>query len=186
MILPAESFSVNSGYIIRTSETRAPGSARSRALPEKGVTLLASTVSAYIFLGPRILAVMGEDVPALAWLSTRSRRGLPANAFVFQLALSLGFIYTSSFDQVLVYASILLVTISTLAVAGVYVLRRTQPDLPRPYRTWGYPYTPAIFLTVNLWMLTFTLTDRTFESLVGLGILAAGLVVYAVLSRVKA
>jgi APA family basic amino acid/polyamine antiporter len=150
------------------------------------VTLLASTVSAYIFLGPRILAVMGEDVPALAWLSTRSRRGLPANAFVFQLALSLGFIYTSSFDQVLVYASILLVTISTLAVAGVYVLRRTQPDLPRPYRTWGYPYTPAIFLTVNLWMLTFTLTDRTFESLVGLGILAAGLVVYAVLSRVKA
>ena len=147
------------------------------------VVLLASTVSAYVFLGPRILAVMGEDVPALAWLSRRSRGGLPVNAFVFQLVLSLGFIYTSTFDQVLVYASILLVTISTLAVAGVYVLRYTRPDLPRPYRTWGYPYTPAVFLIVNLWMLAFTLMNRTFESLVGLGILAAGLAVYAVVGR---
>ena len=147
------------------------------------VALLASSVSAYVFLGPRILAVMGEDVPALAWLSQRSRRGLPVNAFVFQLVLSLAFIYTSTFDQVLVYASILLVTISTLAVAGVFVLRYTKPDLPRPYRTWGYPYTPAVFLAVNLWMLIFTLANRTFESLVGLGILMAGLAVYAVVGR---
>ena len=122
-------------------------------------------------------------MPALAWLSTRSRRGLPVNAFLFQLVLSLAFIYTSTFDQVLVYASILLVTISTLAVAGVYVLRYTKSDLPRPYRTWGYPYTPAVFLAVNLWMLAFTLTNRTFESLVGLGILVAGLAVYAVVGR---
>ena len=149
------------------------------------VVLLASTVSAYIFLGPRILAVMGEDVPGLGWLSNRSARGLPVNAFVLQLVLSLAFIYLFSFDQVLVYASILLVTISTLAVAGVYVLRWTQPDLPRPYRTWGYPYTPAIFLTVNVWMLTFTLTDRTFESLVGLAILVVGMAIYAVLNQLK-
>ncbi len=163
--------------------TRIFGEAGGRITAAIIVALLASTVSAYVFLGPRILAVMGEDVPALAWLSRRSRRGLPVNAFVFQLVLSLAFIYTSTFDQVLVYASILLVSISTLAVAGVYVLRYTQPDLPRPYRTWGYPYTPAVFLAVNLWMLTFTLANRTFESLVGLGILVAGLAVYAVVGR---
>ena len=163
--------------------TRIFGEAGGRITAAIIVALLASTVSAYVFLGPRILAVMGEDVPALAWLSTRSRRGLPVNAFLFQLVLSLAFIYTSTFDQVLVYASILLVTISTLAVAGVYVLRYTKPDLPRPYRTWGYPYTPAVFLAVNLWMLAFTLTNRTFESLVGLGILVAGLAVYAVVGR---
>ncbi len=163
--------------------TRIFGEAGGRITAAIIVALLASTVSAYVFLGPRILAVMGEDVPALAWLSRRSRRGLPVNAFMFQLVLSLGFIYTSTFDQVLVYASILLVSISTLAVAGVYVLRYTQPDLPRPYRTWGYPITPAVFLAVSLWMLTFTLTNRTFESLVGLGILVAGLAVYAVVGR---
>ena len=58
-----------------------------------------------------------------------------------------------------------------------------SPTCRGPYRTWGYPYTPAVFLAVNLWMLAFTLTNRTFESLVGLGILVAGLAVYAVVGR---
>ncbi len=87
--------------------------------------LLASTVSAYVFLGPRILMVMGEDMPALTWLSVKSQRGLPVNAFVFQTLVTLAFIYTSTFDQVMLYASILLIANSTLAVAGVYVLRLT-------------------------------------------------------------
>ena len=145
--------------------------------------LLASTVSAYVFLGPRILMVMGEDIPALAWLSVKSRRGLPVNAFIFQTVLALTFIYTSTFPQVLLYASILLTMISTLAVAGVYVLRSTEPNLVRPYRTWGYPVTPAIYLAVNVWALTFVLMNETFASLVGLGILGVGLVLYAVMQR---
>ena len=145
--------------------------------------LLASTVSAYVFLGPRILMVMGEDIPALAWLSVKSRRGLPVNAFVFQTVVALTFIYTSTFPQVLLYASILLTTISTLAVAGVYVLRWTEPTLARPYRTWGYPVTPALYLAVNVWALTFVLMNETFASLVGLGILGVGLALYTVVQR---
>ena len=145
--------------------------------------LLASTVSAYVFLGPRILMVMGEDIPALAWLSVKSRRGLPVNAFIFQTVVALTFIYTSTFPQVLLYASILLTTISTLAVAGVYVLRWTEPTLARPYRTWGYPVTPALYLAVNVWALTFVLMNETFASLVGLGILGVGLALYTVVQR---
>ena len=83
----------------------------------------------------------------------------------------------------LLYASILLTTISTLTVAGVYVLRVTEPNLARPYRTWGYPVTPAIYLAVNVWALTFVLMNETFASLVGLGILGVGLVLYAVMQR---
>ena len=95
--------------------------------------------------------VMGEDMPALTWLSVKSQRGLPVNAFVFQTLVTLALIYTSTFDQVMLYASILLIANSTLAVAGVYVLRVNEPNLPRPYRTWGYPVTPAVFLAVNIW-----------------------------------
>ena len=145
--------------------------------------LLASTVSAYIFLGPRILMVMGEDMPALTWLSVKSQRGLPVNAFVFQTLVTLAFIYTSTFDQVMLYASILLIANSTLAVAGVYVLRRNEPNLPRPYRTWGYPVTPAVFLAVNIWTLMYVLRTRTFESFVGLVILGVGLTLYAAVQR---
>ena len=145
--------------------------------------LLASTVSAYVFLGPRILMVMGEDMPALTWLSVKSQRGLPVNAFIFQTLVTLAFIYTSTFDQVMLYASILLIANSTLAVAGVYVLRRNEPNLPRPYRTWGYPVTPAVFLAVNIWTLMYVLRTRTFESFVGLVILGVGLTLYAAVQR---
>ena len=145
--------------------------------------LLASTVSAYVFLGPRILMVMGEDMPALTWLSVKSQRGLPVNAFVFQTLVTLAFIYTSTFDQVMLYASILLIANSTLAVAGVYVLRINEPNLPRPYRTWGYPVTPAVFLAVNIWTLMYVLRTRTFESFVGLVILGVGLALYAAVQR---
>ena len=145
--------------------------------------LLASTVSAYVFLGPRILMVMGEDMPALTWLSVKSQRGLPVNAFIFQTLVTLAFIYTSTFDQVMLYASILLIANSTLAVAGVYVLRMNEPNLPRPYRTWGYPVTPAVFLAVNIWTLMYVLQTRPFESFVGLVILGVGLTLYAVVQR---
>ena len=145
--------------------------------------LLAATVSAYIFLGPRILMVMGEDMPALTWLSVKSQRGLPVNAFVYQTLVTLALIYTSTFDQVMLYASILLIANSTLAVAGVYVLRVNEPNLPRPYRTWGYPVTPAVFLAVNIWTLMYVLQTRPFESFVGFVILGVGLTLYAVVQR---
>jgi len=83
----------------------------------------------------------------------------------------------------MLYASILLIANSTLAVAGVYVLRINEPNLPRPYRTWGYPVTPAVFLAVNIWTLMYVLRTRTFESFVGLVILGVGLALYAAVQR---
>ena len=69
---------------------------------------------------------------------------------------------------------------STLTVLGVFVLRWRRPDLARPYRTWGYPITPAIFLVVSLWMLWHLLEDPSTRqpSLWGLATAAVGLVVY--------
>jgi len=58
-----------------------------------------------------------------------------------------------------------------------------EPNLPRPYRTWGYPVTPAVFLAVNIWTLMYVLQTRPFESFVGLVILGVGLTLYAVVQR---
>ena len=58
------------------------------------------------------------------------------------------------------------------------VLRWRQPDLPRPYRTWGYPVTPLIFLAISLWILFFQLRDKPMESLAGLATMALGLIIY--------
>lgn len=154
------------------------GSAAGSLLSLTIALLMVSTVSAMVFVGARISQAMGEDYPQLGFLAIKSRRNTPVNALLFQLAFMLLFIYTASFEQVMVYAAFTLMLLTSLTVAGVYVLRVRQPDLPRPYRTWGYPVTPAVFLLANLWIMFFVAKDRPVESLVGLVLIAAGAAVY--------
>jgi APA family basic amino acid/polyamine antiporter len=140
--------------------------------------LLVSTVSALVYLGPRVTQAMGEDVRAFRWLAVTSERGIPVNSVLFQTGLALLFIYTSTFDQVLVYAGFTLILSTMLTVAGVFVLRWRRPEIDRPYTTWGYPVTPLLFLAVNGWILVYVLIDRPVESLIGLGIVAVGAALY--------
>jgi APA family basic amino acid/polyamine antiporter len=63
----------------------------------------------------------------------------------------------------------------SLIVASVFVLRAREPAMPRPYRTWGYPVTPLIFLAVSAWYLYGLLRDRLTGSLIGIGIMLIGI-----------
>jgi APA family basic amino acid/polyamine antiporter len=140
--------------------------------------ILTSTISVMIFVGPRIVQVMGEDFPLLRKLSYRSSAGIPVYAIVVQSVLTLGFIYTATFEQVLLYAGFTLNLITAITVAGVFLLRKREPEIVRPYLTWGYPWTPILFLVLSAWSLTFMMIDRFGESLAGLLTLSAGLVIY--------
>ena len=140
--------------------------------------ILVSSVSAMVYLGPRVTQAMGEDAPALRWLATTNDNGVPINSVLFQMALALAFIYTSTFEQVLIYAGFTLTVSMMLTVAGVFVLRRTRPEVDRPYTTWGYPATPLIFLALNAWVLVYVFIDRPVESLVGLGVIGTGALLY--------
>ncbi|WP_217278665.1 amino acid permease [Hymenobacter sp. BRD67] len=137
-----------------------------------------STISAMIFAGPRIVQTMGEDLPALRWLAQRSRAGIPVRALALQVAITLVFILKPDFKAVLVYAGFVLNLFTFLTVLGVFVLRWRQPALPRPYRAWGYPITPLIFLALSAWTLVFIIKDKPTESLYGLATVASGLLVY--------
>lgn len=72
-----------------------------------------------------------------------------------------------------------------MTIASVFVLRVRQPDLPRPYRTWGYPVTPMLYVLASMILLSSMLIDERsrFESLVGLGIILLGVPAFAVFSR---
>ena len=142
--------------------------------------ILTSTVSVMIYVGPRIIQVMGEDVPILKPLAYKSARGIPIYAVIIQSVITLGFIYTATFQQVLLYAGFTLNLITALTVSGVFVLRWREPDIERPYRTWGYPWTPIIFLVLSGWSLTFMLVNQPRESLAGLATLMLGLVIYGI------
>jgi APA family basic amino acid/polyamine antiporter len=142
--------------------------------------LLVSTVSAMTLAGPRVLQVIGEDFRALRWLSRTNTSGIPAVAVVTQSTLAVLFILTSSFESVLVFAGFTLALNSFATVLGVFVLRWRQPDLPRPYRTFGYPLTPLLYLLLTAWTLAFVLVNKPAEGLFGLALIAAGLLFYRV------
>ena len=140
--------------------------------------LLLSTISSYVFIGPRITQVIGEDFKYLRFFSKVNNSGIPVNGFIFQLSISLIFILTSTFEQVLLYAGITFIIINTITVIGVIVLRFYQPTLNRPYKSWGYPWTQIIFTISNLWILYFTFKNQPFESLIGIGIILISLIFY--------
>jgi APA family basic amino acid/polyamine antiporter len=71
-----------------------------------------------------------------------------------------------------------------LAVMGVVVLRRKAPNLPRPYKMWGYPVTPLAFAAVAFWFVINTIVTTPVPSLIGLAIVAAGVPVYYIWRRV--
>lgn len=141
---------------------------------------LVSAVSAMIWLGPRVTRAMGEDLPVLGYFARPSRNGVPAAAILLQLAVVTVLILTQSFESVLEFIQFSLTLSSFLAVLGVIVLRYKRPDLPRPYRAWGYPFTPLVFLAVTAFMLVYLLIERPVQSLAGLALLASGLLVYRI------
>ena len=145
--------------------------------------LLISTVSAMTLAGPRVLQVIGEDFPALRFLSRKNSDGLPYIAIRSQSALAILFILSSGFESILVFAGFTLALNSFATVVGVFVLRRQQPDLPRPYRTFGYPITPIVYLLLTGWTLGFVLYSRPAEGAFGLGIILSGALVYILSKR---
>ena len=151
-----------------------------------GVTLavlLVSTVSAMVLAGPRVLHVIGEDYPVFRFLEKRTPSGIPRVAILTQAALALIFIFSASFEAILVFSGFTLGLNSLLAVAGIFVLRRREPELERPYRAWGYPVTPLVYLALTSWTLAFILVDRPAQGLIGLGLIAVGLMFYWVAGR---
>ncbi len=145
--------------------------------------LLVSTVSAMLMAGPRVMQVVGEDFSALRPLARVNRDGIPSTAIYIQAAVAIVFVLTSSFEPVLLFAGFTLALNSFVTVAGVFVLRWRQPDARRPYKTFLFPLTPLLYLSLTGWTLYFALRNRPVEGLFGLAVIGSGLAVYYLLQR---
>jgi len=139
---------------------------------------LVASISAMMWIGPRVTMTMGEDFRVLRLFARQSKAGVPAIAILFQLVVCDLLLLTESFEEVLNFVQFSLTFCSFFAVLGVITMRITHPDLARPYRAWGYPITPLAFLTVTAFMMYYLLVNRPLQSLGGLALMAAGLVIY--------
>jgi len=141
---------------------------------------LVSSISAMMWIGPRVTMTMGEDIPALKVFARKSSRGAPTYAILLQLAVATLMLLTNSFEKVLAFIQFSLLFCSFFTVLGVIKLRITRPDLPRPYRAWGYPLTPLVFLLVTGFMMYYLFAERPVQAGLGMLIMISGLLIYAV------
>ena len=167
---------VEVGYIAATSIF---GTTGGKLMGMVIALLLVSSVSSMIMAGPRVAQVMGQDVPLLGFLAKTTRAGVPATAIAIQSSITVVLILTSSFERVITYMGFTLNLFTLLTGAGLIALRIKQPNLPRPVRMWGYPWTAIVFLLIGLWLLIYGLVYKPTESLAGLATVLTGLIVYS-------
>lgn len=141
---------------------------------------LISAISAMTWAGPRVAAVMGRDWRLFAPLARTSVTGVPRVALLGQFALAAFFILTGGFKQVVTYLEFTLSLFTFLTVLGLFLLRRRQPETPRPFRAWGYPITPLLFLLATGYaMVRFVTTpEQAKASLLGAATVGAGALLY--------
>ena len=189
---------VNAGFLsalgldgLRSAKDVAGATAASAFGPGMGsfVTALValavlSSLQATIVTGPRIYHAMADDgffIKRLARLHPTTR--VPVAALVVQGAFSCALLVSGTFDALLNFTTFALCLFSTICVASVIVLRVRRPDLPRAFKTPGYPVTPLLFIVGNAWVLWLLVTSRPHEALVGSGIVLSGVPAYLYFKR---
>ena len=139
---------------------------------------LISSISAMTWAGPRVAQAVGQDFSALRFFARTSPGGVPRLAIGVQTLVVLVMLTTSTFETVLVYAQFSILMCSFLTVLGVLILRWRRPALPRPFRCFGYPLTPIVFLSLNLFAMVYAARDRPEQASAGLATLALGIGLY--------
>jgi APA family basic amino acid/polyamine antiporter len=147
------------------------------------VSTFGNTVPA-ILAGSRLLFAMASDgvfLPAASRIHPIYRT--PHRAIVWLTAWSALLALSGTYEQLFTYVMFASILFNVAAGCALFVLRRTRPDHPRPYRTWGYPVVPLLFVAGSLAFVINTLAERPTESLTGLGLLVLGLPAYFYWSR---
>lgn len=142
------------------------------------VISMVGTLNAEVLNGPRILLAMGRDrlFPPLA---TRVNRGGTPDIALLATALTmLAFLFSGTFAAVLKVAVVLMVVQYVLMFVSVFVLRRREPDTPRPYRGWAYPWTTLAGLLIGIAFLVGAAAADPLHSWIALAILVASYPLY--------
>lgn len=141
-------------------------------------------VNGMVLTGARVYYAMAKDrlfFPPIGRVHPRFLT--PANALIVQGLWSVVLALSGSYDQLFSYAVFAALLMYAASAATVFTLRRTRPDADRPYRAWGYPILPALYIGGLCLILGNTIYTRPVESLAGLAFIAAGVPAYLYFRR---
>ena len=132
-----------------------------------------------ILVGPRVYYAMAKDglfFQKVAHVHPRFRT--PGFSILIQAVWASLLTLLGTFEQIFTFAMFIAIAFWIAATAAVFTLRKKRPDLPRPYKTWGYPVVPAIFIIASTGILLNTLIEKPVEALAGILLTALGIPAY--------
>ena len=136
---------------------------------------LVATVSSYLWVGPRVTWAMAKENKLWKPLAKKNAHGIPVAAVWVHVFISILLALTGSFEKILLYAGFVLQLMASLTVATSLFIRDKKPG---SFKSPLKPVLQIIFLLFNTWVLIFTMAGRPVESLIGIGILLLGVVIY--------
>src|SRR5206468_10233885 len=143
-----------------------------------------SSTNATMLASPRIffgMADRGLFFKGIARVSPRFQS--PSTAIFLATGLGVVYVLLNDFQQLADKFVLGIWPFYALAVAAVFILRRTRPELPRPYRTWGYPVVPILFLLASVGMVLNALWTDPINTGITFGIILVGMPLYFAWAR---
>ena len=174
----------NSSYVGATVAERVLGSMGGRFVSIIVLISIIAALNGCFLTSPRVYFAQARDgLFFRKFANVHPVYQTPYFAIVAQALWAVVLVLTGSYETLLDYAMSAMWLFYGLMVAGVMILRRTQPELERPYRMWGYPVTPVLFILITVWFLANMLLTRPIPSLAGLLLTASGVPVYLLWAR---
>lgn len=159
-----------------------------------GATLLAigimisifGCLNGHVLTDPRIPYAMAQEGDFPSFLTKLSPYKTPTNGFILQTVLATFYIITGTFDALTNLVVFTMYIFFVMCMVGVLILRRREPELPRPYKVPLYPVVPALGILGGIYILYATLTTDTLNALYGIAVTVLGIPVYYWLARRRA
>jgi APA family basic amino acid/polyamine antiporter len=137
-----------------------------------------SALHASILATARVPYAMAKDKLFFTGLAKLSRTHVPVRSLIVLAIWSSILALSGSYDALTDYAIFALTMFYALTAGAVFVFRKRLPDEERPYKTWGYPVVPVLFIAVSAWLILTTIWNAPKQSITGLVLIAIGLPVY--------
>jgi APA family basic amino acid/polyamine antiporter len=185
-------YAVPADEMFQVTDNRIAFEAARRLMGEGGVrfvvaAILASAfgcVNGLILSGARVLFAMARDGLFFRGAAVvHSEYRTPATALILQGMVAAGLTLTGTYSDLLTLSAFSSLLLNVMTIVGLFVLRRTRPELPRPYKAWGYPVVPALYVAISAFFLVYTLIGDPRNAGLGLLLTLLGVPAFAYWNR---
>ena len=183
-VLPVNELAAVNGSVLDVIGDRLLGSAAGDTMGIVSIVSLLASISAMTFAGPRVYFAMARDSLFFRSAATiHQRYRTPAVAIVAQAVWSSVLVLTAQAQTLLTYTGFAIILFSGVAVVALFVLRARQPDAERPFRAWGYPIVPGIYVVASALILANGLFTAPGPTGAGALVILGGVPLYLLFRR---